>query len=198
VAETVQIGDTGHTAKVRHPVAVPALSVITIGIYFVYWWYQVNREVVDLGRARNVTGLGDNPTLSLLAVFPGALVIVPPYVSLYNGVKRFQRAQQATLGDSTLNGWIVLGLLVAAFVAPFASLIVPGYIQAELNKIWEPHPRLSTQPAQGPAAAADADLDRIKKLAELRDSGAISAEEFEAEKARVLRHPTQGSTTEEP
>ncbi len=198
MAETVQIGDTGHTAKVRHPVAVPALSVITIGIYYVYWWYQVNREVVDLGRARDLTGLGDNPTLSLLAVFPGALVIVPPYVSLYNGVKRFQRAQQATLGGSTLNGWMVLGLLVGAFVVPFAALIVPGYIQAELNKIWETHPRPGIEPAQAPAAVGDADLDRIKKLAELRDSGAISAEEFEAEKARVLHHRPESSTTGEP
>ena len=54
MADTVQIGETGHTAKVRHPVAVPILSLITIGIYYVYWWYQVNREVMDLGRARNV------------------------------------------------------------------------------------------------------------------------------------------------
>jgi hypothetical protein len=200
VAETVQIGETGHTAKVRHPVAVPVLSLITIGIYYVYWWYQVNREVVDLGRARNVTGLGDNPTLSLLAVFPGVLVIVPPYVSLYNGVKRFQRAQQAALGGPTLNGWIVLGLLVAAFIVPFAALIVPGYIQAELNKIWEPHPRPGIEPTPAPAAARDADLDRIKKLAELRDSGAISAEGFEAEKARVLHSSGRagGSTTGEP
>jgi hypothetical protein len=190
MAETVQIGETGHTAKIRHPVAVPVFSLITIGIY---WWYQVKPEVVDLGRARNVTGLGDNPTLSLLAVFPGVLVIVPPYVSLYNGVKRFQRAQQATLGDSTLNGWIVLGLLVAAFVVGVTALIVPGYIQAELNKIWERHPRLGIEAPQAPAAVGDADLDRIRKLAELRDSGAISDEEFEAEKARVLSRPTQGS-----
>jgi hypothetical protein len=91
----------------------------------------------------------------------------------------------------------VLGLLVAGFVVPFASLIVPGYIQAELNKIWEPHPRPGAQPGQPPAAAGDADLERIKKLAELRDSGAISAEEFEAEKRRVLHHPTNGSTTGE-
>jgi hypothetical protein len=104
MADTVRIGETGHTAKVRHPVAVPVLAVITLGIYYIYWWYQVNREVVDLGRARNLTGLGDNPTLSALAVFPGALVIVPPLFSLYNGVKRFQRAQQAALGNSTLNG----------------------------------------------------------------------------------------------
>jgi nitrate reductase NapE component len=193
MADTVQIGNTGHTAKVRHPVAVSIFSFITLGIYFVYWWYQVNREVVDLGRARNVAGLGDNPTVSALAMFPGVLVIVPPYVSLYNGVKRFQRAQQATLEDSTLNGWIVLALIVAGLFTVFAAAIVPGYIQAELNKIWETQPRVGIE-----AAAGDSDLDRIKKLAELKDTGAISAEEFETEKARVLRHPTQGSTTEEP
>jgi Domain of unknown function (DUF4234)/Short C-terminal domain len=192
MADTVQIGSTGHTAKVRHPVAVSIFSFITLGIYFVYWWYQVNREVVDLGRARNVAGLGDNPTVSALAIFPGVLVIVPPYVSLYNGVKRFQRAQQATLEDSTLNGWIVLALIVAGLFTVFAAAIVPGYIQAELNKIWETQPRVGIE-----AAAGDSDLDRIKKLAELKDTGAISAEEFETEKARVLRHPTQGSTTEE-
>jgi hypothetical protein len=193
MADTVQIGNTGHTAKVRHPVAVSIFSFITLGIYFVYWWYQVNREVLDLGRARNVAGLGDNPTVSALAMFPGVLVIVPPYVSLYNGVKRFQRAQQATLEDSTLNGWIVLALIVAGLFTVFAAAVVPGYIQAELNKIWETQPRLGIE-----AAAGDSDLDRIKKLAELKDTGAISAEEFETEKARVLRHPTQGSTTEEP
>src|SRR5215203_871281 len=127
MAEIVQIGETGRTAKIRHPVAVPILSFITIGIYYVYWWYQVNREMVDLGRARNVTGLGDNPTLSLLAVFPGVLVIVPPYFTLYNGVKRFQRAQQATLGDSTLSGWIVLALIVGGFIVGVTWFIVPGY-----------------------------------------------------------------------
>jgi Short C-terminal domain/Domain of unknown function (DUF4234) len=182
MADTVQIGDTGHTAKVRHPVAVPVLSFITIGIYYIYWWYQVNREVMDLGRARGVEGLGDNPTLSALAVFPGVLVIVPPFFSLYNGVKRFQRAQETTLGETTLNGWIVVALIVAGFVVGVAGLIVPGYIQSELNKVWETHPRQAVPAPQ----AGDADLDRIQRLAELRDSGAITAEEFEAEKARLL------------
>jgi Domain of unknown function (DUF4234)/Short C-terminal domain len=190
MADTVQIGNTGHTAKIRHPVAVGIFSLITLGIYYVYWWYQVNREVVDLGRARNLDGLGDNPTLSALAVFPGVLVIVPPFVTLYNGVGRFQRAQEATLGEATLNGWIVLVLVVASFIVGFAAFIIPGYLQAELNKIWE-RPRLGIE-----AAAGDADLERIKKLAELKDTGAISAEEFEAEKARLLRS-TQGSTTDQ-
>jgi Short C-terminal domain/Domain of unknown function (DUF4234) len=192
MADTVQIGNTGHRAKIRHPVAVAIFSLITLGIYYVYWWYQVNREVIDLGRARNVTRLGDNPTLSALAVFPGVLVIVPPFFTLYNGVKRFQRAQQAVLDESTLNGWIVLLLVVATFIVGFAGLIIPGYIQAELNKIWERQPKLGIE-----AAAGDSDLDRIRKLAELKDSGAITAEEFEAEKARLLPQPPQGSTSDE-
>jgi cell division protein FtsL len=171
MADTVQIGNTGQTAKIRHPVAVAIFSFITLGIYYVYWWYQVNREVMDLGRARNVDGLGDNPTLSALAVFPGVLVIVPPFVTLYNGVKRFQRAQETTLEEATLSGWIVLVLVVAAFIVGVAAPIIPGYVQAELNKIWEGQPRLGVE-----AAAGDADLD---------------------EKARVLRSP-QGSTTDHP
>jgi hypothetical protein len=140
-----------------------------------------------------VTGLGDNATLSALAVFPGVLVIIPPFFTLYNGVNRFQRAQEVTFGGSTLNGWIVLVLIVASFIVGITAFVIPGYIQSELNKIWEAHPKLGIE-----AAAGDSDLERIRKLAELKDSGAITAEEFEAEKARLLPHPPQGSTTDEP
>jgi hypothetical protein len=140
MATEVQINGGPGTAKIRHPVAVAALSVVTIGIYFLYWWYQVNREVVDLGRARNAEGLGDNPTLSLLAMFPGALIIIPPYFSLYNGVQRIKRAQEVGLGyseDQTINGWIVLALIVGSFFVGVTGLIVPAYIQSELNKVWQ-------------------------------------------------------------
>ena len=139
MAQEVQIspGSTERTAKIRHPVAVPVLTVITLGIYGIYWWFQINREMVDLGKARNVDGLGDNATTSLLAVFPGFLIIVPPYVSLYNGIKRMQRAQEVTTGEVTLNGWIVLAMILGSFVIGVAGLIVPGYIQSELNKVWE-------------------------------------------------------------
>ena len=138
MAEKIAVGaGPGATAKTRHPVAVPALTLITLGIYGIYWWYQINREMVDLGRARGVDGLGDSPTKSLLAVFPGFLIIVPPYISLYNTVKRIQRAQEVTTGQVTLNGMMVLWLIIASFLVGVAGLIVPGYIQAELNKAWE-------------------------------------------------------------
>lgn len=158
MAEKIAIGaGPGATAKTRHPVAVPALTLITLGIYGIYWWYQINREMVDLGRARGVDGLGDSPTKSLLAVFPGFLIIVPPYVSLYNTVKRIQRAQEVTTGQVTLNGMIVLWLIIASFIVGVAGLVVPGYIQAELNKAWEAvgsgaSPELQTGAPPAPAA----------------------------------------------
>jgi uncharacterized protein DUF4234 len=157
MAQEVQIdpGSVERTAKIRHPVAVVALSLVTIGIYYLYWWYQINREMRDLGLARNVDGLGEKPVYSLLAFFPGALIIVPPYVSLYNGVKRMRRAQEVTTGDVSLNGWIVLILILASsFTAGIAGLILPGYVQAEMNKVWESGGVPETPPPAQPPAQA--------------------------------------------
>src|SRR4051812_23984713 len=117
MADKIHIGEgpTSPTAKARSPIAVAIFCVITLGIYGIYWWYQINREMVDLGRARNETGLADSASTSLRAVFPGVLIIVPPYVSLYNTLKRIQRAQEVTVGQATLNGMIVLWLIIGSF-----------------------------------------------------------------------------------
>ena len=132
MADEVQIAGGEGIAKIRHPVGVAVLTLITLGIYGLYWWYQVNREMVDLGRARNADGLGDNPTTSLLAFFPGGFVILPPFFSLYNGTQRMKRAQElATRGLPTLNGWIIVILVVLGL-----SIVAFGYMQAELNKAW--------------------------------------------------------------
>ena len=159
MADEVQIAPGDGIAKIRNPVGVAALTLITLGIYGLYWWYQVNREMVDLGKAKNVDGLGDNPTTSLLAFFPGGLVILPPFFSLYNGTQRMKRAQEVTTGATpTLNGWIIVVLLVVGL-----SLVAYGYMQAELNKAWRTLPAGAVesgapagqieQPAQQPEQA---------------------------------------------
>ena len=51
MAQELQIAGAGSTAKVRNPVAVAVLAVVTLGIYLVCWWYFINRELADLGRA---------------------------------------------------------------------------------------------------------------------------------------------------
>jgi len=132
MAEVVHIDGGPAEAKIRSPVGVAVLSVITLGIYALYWWYQVNREMADLGKSRRVEGLGDSPLTSLLAWFPFGLLIIPALVSLYNGVHRMKYAEELTTGRRpTLNGWIVAILYV--FVL---HIVAFGYMQSELNKAW--------------------------------------------------------------
>ena len=42
----------GAIAKVRNPILVVIFTLITLGIYQIFWWYFANREMADYGRAR--------------------------------------------------------------------------------------------------------------------------------------------------
>ena len=129
MAETVQIAGAGSTAKIRHPVAVALLPLITLGIYLLYWWYAINRELADLGRAKATPALGDSPLKSLLALFPGAFLVVP---AIWTTVTTFKRVQQAESmsGESPINGW--LGLVLYIVISP----ALYAYMQSGLNKVW--------------------------------------------------------------
>jgi uncharacterized protein DUF4234 len=130
VAQQIQIVGAGATAKVRSPVAVAILSTITLGIYLLFWWYFINRELADYGRARGTAELGDSPTKSLLALFPGALLIVPAIWTTVTTFKRVQAAQRLA-GQSQINGWIGLILYIVISPAYFA------YMQSGLNTVWK-------------------------------------------------------------
>jgi hypothetical protein len=130
VAEEVQIAGASSTAKVRHPVAVAVLSVVTLGIYLVCWWYFINREMADYGRARGTSDLGDSPTKSTLALFPGVLVIVPALWTPVTTFKRVQAAQRLA-GQAPINGWIGLILYLVLSPAMYA------YMQSGLNGVWK-------------------------------------------------------------
>lgn len=140
MAQELPIQGAGTTAKVRSPVAVAILSVVTLGIYLVCWWYFVNRELADLGRARGTGELGDSPAKSTLALFPGALVIVPALWTTVTTFKRVQAAQRLA-GQAPLNGWLALVLYVVISPALYA------YMQSGLNGVWR-------QQAEGAPAEA--------------------------------------------
>lgn len=98
--------------------------LITLGIYHFVWYYKVNREARDFDERIEV-----DPMLSVLAVTVGWLVIVPPFVSVYNTGLRIARMQKSAGMQPTCNPWIglILGIL-----AGLHSL----YYQHELNQIW--------------------------------------------------------------
>ena len=153
MAEEVQIAGTGSTAKVRNPLGTVGLSIITLGVYYLFWWYFINREMRDLGNARNVD-LGQNPTNSVLAVFPGALIIVPAIVTMWTTSARIESAQETVGMDRRVSGPIIFILLL--LIGPVGI----WYAQSELNKVWEaqgtggdlPRPASADQPPAPPPA----------------------------------------------
>jgi Domain of unknown function (DUF4234) len=130
MGQELQIAGAGTTAKVRNPVAVAIFAVITLGIYLVCWWYFINRELADLGRAKGTAELGDSPARSTLALFPGALLIVPALWTTVTTFRRVQAAQRLT-GQTPINGW--LGLVLYLVISP----AMYAYMQSGLNGVWK-------------------------------------------------------------
>ena len=130
MAQQVPIAGVESSAKIRSIFAPALLPIVTLGIYLFFWWYFVNRELRDYGRAKGTDELGTSPGMSVLAITLGALIVVPAILSLINTFKRMQRAQQLA-GVEVLNGWIGLVLYVVISPAFFA------YMQSGLNNVWK-------------------------------------------------------------
>jgi hypothetical protein len=151
-------GDTFHPAgtardvKVRGPVWAGAWSIT--GFYAIYWIFATAKDLSEYGKAKGFD-LGQNPTMTLLAIIPGFLLIVPPIVAIYRLAKRIQQAQRLAGSSDQMNGWLAL-VLYLVFSPAFY-----GYIQSELNKAWAaeggPVERKDEMPAHlesGPSGAA--------------------------------------------
>jgi Domain of unknown function (DUF4234) len=133
MAQELAIPGAGTTAKIRNPLGVLALGLITLGIYHLFWWYFINREMADLGRANRRPELGEEPIMSVLAVTIGALVIVPPFVSLWRTLKRIETSQNLVLGS---NNVAVVLVFILGFI-PLVNLVVAPLMQSNLNQVWE-------------------------------------------------------------
>ncbi|HWP33945.1 MAG TPA: DUF4234 domain-containing protein [Solirubrobacterales bacterium] len=129
MAEELQIPQSQERVKVRNPWAVALLPFVTLGIYHLVWWYRINRELRDYGEAKG-HDLGQNPTNSLLALFPGAIIVVPALVTYWHGTKRVMAAC-GIAGKEPPNGWIAIILYLILAPAFWA------YLQVSLNNVWQ-------------------------------------------------------------
>ncbi len=129
MAQELTIRGTQAPVKIRSPWAAALLPFVTFGIYHLVWWYRINRELRDYGEAK-ATDLGQNPTNSVLALFPGGLIIVPALITYWNGFKRVQTASDL-IGKEPPNGWI--GIILYILISP----ALWAYMQVSLNHIWE-------------------------------------------------------------
>jgi hypothetical protein len=125
VAEQVQVGGT--TVKIRNPFLVFVWSLVTLGIYYLVWYYKINREL------RDASGVSVSPVVALLAITVGWIIIVPPFVSWYRTFVRIAEVQRSAGVTSEANP--ILGFIlyvIAVFVLPVEVI----YAQDELNKLW--------------------------------------------------------------
>ena len=134
MAEQVQITGADAEAKIRNPLAPALLPYVTFGIYFLVWYYRINKELAAMGRARNTQELGESPVTSLMAVLVGWIIIVPPFVSLYRTWARKSAAGRLVGGSGMEAG---LGFLLSILLAPVGHYI----LQSDMNGVLEAQAR---------------------------------------------------------
>ena len=99
--------------------------MITIGVYGIVWYYKINDEARRYLRDDTI-----KPAMSVLAIIPGFILLVPPFVSYFRTGARIVRMEENAGIQKTVEP--VLGLIAALVY----SLHVV-YYQSHLNKIWE-------------------------------------------------------------
>ena len=116
----------GQTYPKRSPLVVLGLVLITLGIYGFYWYYKVNEEIKRYTGDETISA-----SRSLLAVIPGFLLIVPPFIAYYNTANHIVRMQEQRGLASQISPALVviLGLVIWIGMA--------AYVQEHLNRVWE-------------------------------------------------------------
>ena len=133
MSQAVMLGN--ETYKKRNVVGVwLGLPFVTLGIYSYVWIYKVNDEARRFLRDDSI-----KPGLSVLAFFPGFILIVPPFVAIYRLGTRIARMEEAAGIPSRASGGI--GLLLA-----FVFSLYPLYYQSHLNGLWDRYLQPSSAP----------------------------------------------------
>jgi len=124
VAETVTIEGTPYLK--RNPLGVLGLPLITLGVYFFYWYWKINDELSTFGHDDTIS-----PTRSLMAILFGWIIIVPPFIALYNTAKHVQNDEQRLGIQPQLEPALTIVFLL------LFSIVNGLYIQEHLNRLWD-------------------------------------------------------------
>ncbi len=136
MAETVTI--EGRPYLKRNPLGVLGLSFITIGIYFLCWYWKVNDELSSFEHDDSIS-----PTRSLMAILFGWIIIVPPFIAIYNTAKHVQGDEQRLGVQPQLEPALTIVFLVLLSIANGL------YIQEHLNRLWDRAASVAPLPPPG-------------------------------------------------
>ena len=136
MAETVTVN--GHPVVKRQPLGVLGLTIITLGIYGLYWYYKINEEIRDTTGDQTIS-----PGRSLLAVIPGAFLIVPPFIAYYNTANHVAQMERDRGIASEISPalTVILGLVI--------WLAMGAYMQEHANRVWDAASMGGSVPATG-------------------------------------------------
>lgn len=95
--------------KNRNILLVYVFGLITLGIYFIYWYVSTKKDMNSMG-----------------ASIPTAWLLIIPIVNIYWGFKYCEAFSKTVRKDNKLALWFVLYLLV--------GIVMPAIVQSELNK----------------------------------------------------------------
>jgi hypothetical protein len=146
MARTVDI--RGVQIKLRRPWTSFFLALITLGLYYLYWYYVSNRDLNDYGQRleQPTNPLQVSAGMATLAISVGGLLIIPPFVSQWRFYRRIRKAQELANLDPQINhvvGFVLF--LIALVLLPFES----PYAQGHLNRLWEHEAGEAEKTAQG-------------------------------------------------
>ncbi len=131
MAHDVTIADTGEVGRIRNPWAVLGLTLVTIGIYWIVWYFKINKELAAIGTSRGSEDAGTNPTKSVLAVTIGALVLVPAVLSILGTWKRLNAAERLVGLQPGMDA--TPGAILSILLGPVGTYL----LQTNLNKALE-------------------------------------------------------------
>ena len=122
----------GVRARTRGPVITWLLLVVTLGIYGLFHWYYINREMRDVSAAMG-RPFGNAPGMSVLALFPGGILIVP---AIWTWVTTARRARDLRVMALDGRAGEVTSVPLAVLLAFIYGLNHP-YLQASLNATYD-------------------------------------------------------------
>ena len=137
----------GRTYRIVRPIAVFVLSVVTLGLYWLYWYYRANDDIRmylrnysirPLVATLAIVGLFLAAPLVVLAVLAevwwllavAAVLVLVGWTGFLHTARRVVMAQEQAGAEPSSAGLALLLYIVATFVGG-------SYLQAGLNRTWK-------------------------------------------------------------
>jgi hypothetical protein len=126
-AQSVEVN--GARVAIRNPVALWILTFMTLGIFGIVWWWQLNRELRDMSRALE-RPLNTLPVVTTVLVAIWPLAWIPGMIATYVGARHVRTMQEGVATPGRIKP------IVAALLFPllFAQVI---YVQRAANAVWQ-------------------------------------------------------------